>query len=643
MTTQPDNLNERLSAFLDGELPPDEAAQLEGRLAAEPALRLELEELAEVKRLVSQLPRAKAPVSVRLAIREQLERRSLLHGSGLAARAGLWIRFIRVATAAAMLTIVATVGYTVWRHVNIWPLSSPSEDSRLGAVPGDSPMEKLAKDGKLPEGLPADANPENVAVAPRPAAPDAPAVGGERLDVKEEAGRKDAGKAAIAEADGKTPADELKKQDVADRVSLAGKDKSLEDRAKERDASPMAVQLLRGSVTAGAVKNYAFEQEPVVVEVATNSVAEQRQMVSDVRKKLEENGVVPADQLKNTDKLTADDHQFLLEGKAGQNFKAADHEEKVFFRARRNVAEQVVAEVDKRSNGQARMQLRNSNAASADTTRQIREAEEIARDTLGQGKLDYPDAEVASAGGFGGGRGQSRSAAPGGPAGSMLGKGDGRVAVNAGQSTASRPDVAGQSPGVVIAVAPPPPPATPVSPARVTPLAPTADSMRPSASPAFAGPKAVAKFVDQPRRGPERADVPPATQPTVGAPIVVTAQPAKTPGDEPRLPSRFEKPAAAEPSTGTAAGVAATTQPDSQVAVKPSVEPKGQADADRGAAVQTLVGAPQQQAGQKREADQGWINMVINVYVSQERGGQGGQMQQQMRQQLDAAPATQPK
>lgn len=58
--TQPnDNLDEELIAYLDGELPSDQARRLERRLADEPLLRTRLHELQRTWEMLDSLPKAR--------------------------------------------------------------------------------------------------------------------------------------------------------------------------------------------------------------------------------------------------------------------------------------------------------------------------------------------------------------------------------------------------------------------------------------------------------------------------------------------------------------------------------------------------------------------------------------------------------
>lgn len=56
-----DAMLETLNAYLDGELPADEARDVEARLAADPAWAAELQRLERAWNLLDQLPRAEAP------------------------------------------------------------------------------------------------------------------------------------------------------------------------------------------------------------------------------------------------------------------------------------------------------------------------------------------------------------------------------------------------------------------------------------------------------------------------------------------------------------------------------------------------------------------------------------------------------
>jgi hypothetical protein len=73
-----EELGERLSAYLDGEVTPTERAELEALLASDAEARALLAELRAAQSAVAELPRASAPVEVLAAITARLERQALL-------------------------------------------------------------------------------------------------------------------------------------------------------------------------------------------------------------------------------------------------------------------------------------------------------------------------------------------------------------------------------------------------------------------------------------------------------------------------------------------------------------------------------------------------------------------------------------
>lgn len=93
-----DGLYEELSALLDGALPEPRAKELRRRIAAEPELRREYEEMERAVKAVRALPRARAPAELRARIRGSL-------GEGRSR--GRVFRLAALAAAAVVLLAVA--------------------------------------------------------------------------------------------------------------------------------------------------------------------------------------------------------------------------------------------------------------------------------------------------------------------------------------------------------------------------------------------------------------------------------------------------------------------------------------------------------------------------------------------------------
>ena len=129
MTGGEDKL-ERLSVYLDGELPDAEARQLERQIADDPALADELRRLRAVRGLVGQLPRHGAPEGFPDRVLDRAERRSLTALWGQAEQGGPSRGLARLAIAAVAL-IAAGVAVVMVSSV-LWTGTSGREKPRVG-------------------------------------------------------------------------------------------------------------------------------------------------------------------------------------------------------------------------------------------------------------------------------------------------------------------------------------------------------------------------------------------------------------------------------------------------------------------------------------------------------------------------------
>lgn len=110
-------LENLLSAYLDGELPESQAAKVEKQLANDPYARELLGQLREVSHCISNLPRQKAPSHLAEDVLLELERHQLLNASdALSELAGKnHLRLRRFVAAAAMILLVGVVGTIVYQ------------------------------------------------------------------------------------------------------------------------------------------------------------------------------------------------------------------------------------------------------------------------------------------------------------------------------------------------------------------------------------------------------------------------------------------------------------------------------------------------------------------------------------------------
>lgn len=77
MPATQDTSAELITAYLDAELPAEEAAAFEERLASDPQARSELEQLRKVMSLVSSLPEVEAPPDFYEKVARRVRRRQL--------------------------------------------------------------------------------------------------------------------------------------------------------------------------------------------------------------------------------------------------------------------------------------------------------------------------------------------------------------------------------------------------------------------------------------------------------------------------------------------------------------------------------------------------------------------------------------
>lgn len=105
-----DKLTADLSAYLDGELPPERTRQIEQHLAESEDARQTLEQLRRVSDQLAHLPRARAPDELTAAMRRHAERSELLDQPRPTSRARILPLFVRLSAAAAVLIGCVLVG-----------------------------------------------------------------------------------------------------------------------------------------------------------------------------------------------------------------------------------------------------------------------------------------------------------------------------------------------------------------------------------------------------------------------------------------------------------------------------------------------------------------------------------------------------
>jgi len=110
-----EQLEQQLSAFLDGELTDEQVAELQRMLAASPDAKQLLAELEKTVAAVRGLPREPSPGDLYESITAQLERSALLEGDvaegSPVGAAGRWGWLVRLTVSAAVVLLAVGVGY----------------------------------------------------------------------------------------------------------------------------------------------------------------------------------------------------------------------------------------------------------------------------------------------------------------------------------------------------------------------------------------------------------------------------------------------------------------------------------------------------------------------------------------------------
>src|SRR5690242_13428145 len=111
MSSNTENTEAKLAAYIDGQLDPAERAQIEQYLAANPDHQKLLADMTAQRELLRALPRERAPADIYDALQSQLERSVLLDDSGQSSPTPVrHSRKSQLFALAAMLTLAVGLG-----------------------------------------------------------------------------------------------------------------------------------------------------------------------------------------------------------------------------------------------------------------------------------------------------------------------------------------------------------------------------------------------------------------------------------------------------------------------------------------------------------------------------------------------------
>ena len=149
-----------LSAYLDGELPEEQARRVERQLEQSDECRQTVEQLREVSDLLANLPRHRAPEELTTAMRRRAERRELLEETRSAGGGRVLKLMVRLTAAAAVLTACVLVGWQVGRRDRAPAVYNPGAKEHTVASKAEPDLTRRAgKRGRIEIGTAIEAQP----------------------------------------------------------------------------------------------------------------------------------------------------------------------------------------------------------------------------------------------------------------------------------------------------------------------------------------------------------------------------------------------------------------------------------------------------------------------------------------------------
>ena len=145
MNADEETIRSQLSAFLDGQLPPEQAETVAAALVENEQLRVELAALEATRNLLRRLPREPAPPQIAQAVMQEVEREHLLstpHESPPRSP----LRWVPALAAAAI--IVLTVGLGIYLHGALKSKDWVDQQNSIGGTPLARKLEDVEPPGQ---------------------------------------------------------------------------------------------------------------------------------------------------------------------------------------------------------------------------------------------------------------------------------------------------------------------------------------------------------------------------------------------------------------------------------------------------------------------------------------------------------------
>ncbi|HRI09228.1 MAG TPA: zf-HC2 domain-containing protein [Nannocystaceae bacterium] len=121
---------ERMSAYLDHELDPEESREFEEQLASSPDARKDLDDLRKLLRMVGSLPEVEAPADFYEKIARKIRRRKFLQGE-------FWLLVALPFQVLGVLLVLAIAVIYTMLHLDRDPAARLEKDPAAASAPAD--------------------------------------------------------------------------------------------------------------------------------------------------------------------------------------------------------------------------------------------------------------------------------------------------------------------------------------------------------------------------------------------------------------------------------------------------------------------------------------------------------------------------
>lgn len=326
---------EQLTAYVDGELSPEQRAEVERLASEDESVRVLLDELRQTSRLVSELPRGQAPEDLADAVTARLERQALL-GESPKPPQRMWTRAVSVA---AVFALACTIGWYAWpklarQDVEKTPLVLAESDSVESTVETMRTRSATpSEESILQRSVSTEGSDESAAVAR-----------GEFIErfKQSHSVTDDLGSGMTTKLAAQFPADSLAKVDEAGRAS---------ESVAHKGALNFETQLAYRQLTNRDLQNAASESVGNQIRVETSDPASVARLIGEIKRYMSHESIPNAETAMFAEPVAVNQSFYVFRGRSSSGVKRAEiamaEEQTVVMNIPRYQAEKLIASLQR--------------------------------------------------------------------------------------------------------------------------------------------------------------------------------------------------------------------------------------------------------------------------------------------------------